>query len=684
MYTKDISSSFERNLNHEWLVTNGIGGYASSTIIGANTRKYHGLLVASLNDNLERVMTLSKVNEYIVTGGKTYSISSNECRDYVEKGYVYQTAFERKNLPEFLYEAGGVELSKKIAMQYGSNKVCLRYDIANSNSTDAFMTIVPLVNYRNFHAVCNAQDYKQSYKAHVVTVNVSDKYKLFMRVSDTESDYKSYKNTFYNNLYYRMEEKRGFEAQESLYMTGEFRINIPAKSVKTVCFVAELNDKCTITDKEMKLIIREEEIRLEKVCKIAGAKTELEKELAISADQFIISKKNYRSIIAGYHWFSDWGRDTFISLEGLTLKTNRFPDAKLILKYFANNIRRGLVPNFIEGNQGGSYNTCDASLWYIEAVYRYFKYTGDYTTIRELFPHVLEIIHSYISGTDYNIYMDKDGLIVAGNQDTNLTWMDAKTNDVTFTPRYGKPVEISALWYNALKAVERINEKLANKFYQGAYSNSSSKEIIKAIYELDDSDMNAHDEEETRNLFLADKVLSYYDELKIVFDGTLSKKVKESFKKFYNDDGGLFDTIEPFVSDIRPNQIIALSLSFPVLSGDKAIEIMTLTKDKLYTEKGLKTLDSDNPNYAPRYEGDAYKRDSSYHQGTIWPWLLGEYKSAYEYVYEKKFSIDELQQILNEGMIGSVAEIYDADEPRLPEGALAQAWSVSALINILR
>ncbi len=683
MYTKDISSSYEADIENEWLLTNGIGGYANSTIVGANTRKYHGLLVASVNSNLERVMTLSKVNEYIEAGGKSYSISTNECRDYVENGFVFQTSFERKFLPEFLYKIGGVEIRKTLAMKHGENKLCIRYDIANSNDYDITFSMVPFVNYRSFHAVSNAREYNKKYENGILELETDEKYKLYIKV--TNSEYNNFVNTFYVGMYYRQEEKRGFDCIENQYMPGEFKTVVYRESVSTVYLVAELNNVCTITNKDEGLIIRGEEVRLEKVCKIAGAKTDLERELAIAADQFIISKGEYKSIVAGYPWFSDWGRDTFISLEGLTLKTNRFLDAKLILKYFANNIRRGLVPNYIESNNGGSYNTCDASLWYIDAIYKYFRYTNDYETTRELFPNMLEIIYSYMVGTDFNIYMDKDGLISAGNPETNLTWMDAKVGDYIVTPRYGKAVEISALWYNSLKICEEINNKLIEHYVDTQEGNLTSKEIINLVYEINNETANQsqYDIEATRNLFLADKVSEFYDKLNIVFDGTLCKKVKESFKKFYSDDG-LFDTIEPYNEEIRPNQLLAISLPFPVVTGDKAVEVFKLIKEQLYTNKGLRTLAPSSPNYEARYEGDPEKRDKSYHQGTVWTWLLGEYENAYESIYRKKFLIDNIQDILNDGIIGSCAEIYDAEEPRYANGALAQAWSVAALIDILK
>ena len=654
MFTKDISSTYEKNLKNEWLLTNGIGGYAASTLVGANTRKYHGLLVAALGKNLDRFLVLSKINEYVEINNNKYSISTNECHNYIEKGYIYQETFERKFLPEFLYDVAGVHIVKKMAMMHGENKIAIKYNVVNTLDEDIRIKLVPFVNYRNYHIVQNAKEYAQHYEDNTLELNLDDKEnKLFIKV--TNSDYNEYKNTFYKNMYYRVENTRGFEDTESHYMPGEFSVFVEANSQKEIILVAEVANKCTIEDKFMKSLIKGEEIRLEKICKIASAKTDVEKELVVAADNFIISKNNEKTIIAGYPWFNDWGRDTFIALDGLTLKTNRFADAKSILKYFASYIKDGLVPNYIQDDGGQAYNTVDASLWYIEAINKYIEYTNDLDTLKELYPKILEIVYAYKKGTLFNIKMQLDGLISAGNKDTQLTWMDAKIGNYIPTPRYGKAVEINALWYNALKVTENLYLKLEKKF---------GKDL---------------------NIELNKKLNKYLnigiEELSDVLSGDLAKKVKEAFKKFYNDDG-LFDTIEPFNNQIRPNQIIALSLSYPVISGEKAIEVIELVKNKLLTDKGLKTLNNEDSEYKGRYTGDALSRDSAYHQGTVWTWLLGEYAKAYENVYKRKYAYNKIPDLLSDGCVGNIAEIYDADEPREANGALAQAWGVSAMMYL--
>ena len=665
MFTKEISSTYEKNLKNEWLLTNGLGGYASSTLIGTNTRKYHGLLVAALGSNLDRFLILSKVNEYVFIKNNKYSISTNECHNYIEKGYIYQEAFEKKLLPEFLFNVNGVHIIKKIAMVHGENKIAIKYNVVNTLDEEILFNVAPFVNCRSYHIVQDAKKYEQKFENDILEVTldglVDDKttgafeepYKLFMKVTDSE--YTAFDDTFYKNMYYRVENSRGFDDTENHYMPGEFNIVVEANSQKEIFLVAEVSKKYSVEDKFLKSLVRSEEIRLEKICKIASAKTELEKELVIAADSFIVSKNNEKTIIAGYPWFNDWGRDTFIALEGLTLKTNRFSDAKSIIKYFAKFIKDGLVPNYIQDGGGQAYNTVDASLWYIEAIYKYNKYTNDLDTILEIFPKLLEIVYAYKNGTLFNIKMQADALISAGDENTQLTWMDAKVDGYIPTPRYGKPVEINALWYNALKVIENLYLKFVEK-----YESDTLNKLENSVKEL----LNIE-----------------FSELSDVLNGTLAAKVKESFKKFYADDG-LFDIIEPFNNQIRPNQIIALSLSYPVLSGEKAIEVINLVKDELLTDKGLRTLNANDSEYKAKYSGDAFSRDSAYHQGTVWTWLLGEYAKAHENVYRKKFNFNNIEELLNDGCVGSVAEIYNAEEPREANGALAQAWGVSAMMYL--
>ena len=622
---KITKEKYEEVIKNEWLITNGIGGFASSTISGCNTRKYHGLIVASLGKSGERYLCLSKLNESLIIRGNEHSFSTNECSNFIEKGYSYQTEFSKVFLPKFTYSVKNIQIEKTLATKYGENKIGITYKI-KTDKDDVLLRLQPLVNFRSFHQTKNCPELQQEINENAVNVRLKNNINLHMIVS--EGEYVEYTRTYYENMFYRVEEERGLDSSESHYMPGYFEVVIPKNSEKVIEFVASVDDstlflpKANATD-----IIRGENVRFEKICKIANAKSDLERELVIATDNFIIEKNNTKTIIAGYPWFGDWGRDTFISLEGITLETNRFKDAKEIINSFKNYIKNGLVPNLISEDGAESYNSVDASLWYIDAVYKYYKYTMDSDFVKDMYPTLMQIINAYKNGTSYDIKMDEDGLISAGNAETQLTWMDAKVGDVIPTPRYGKAVEINALWYNALKIMEVFSNIIGEKF-----------------------------------------------------DRNISKKIEESFKKFYAP-VGLFDTIDPLSNKIRPNQVIAIGLEFSPVEKEKAREILKLVDEKLYTNRGLKTLSSDDEDYRPYYFGGVYERDTSYHQGTVWPFLLMFYNKALK-KYEKRANDNiEVQKMLHEGCIGNVAEIYDAEEPRKPKGAFAQAWSIAMLID---
>ena len=620
--TKD---KFEDVIQNEWLLTNGIGGYAASTISGCNTRKYHGLLIAALGKSSERFLCLSKINELVCIRGEEYSISTNECNNFIEKGYFYQTEFTKLYLPKFKYILKNIEIEKEMAMKYGENKIAITYKVKNDKD-DIILRLQPLVNYRNFHETKNCYELSQSVQETSVNVVLDGKTTLHMNISC--GTYNEYRRTCYRNMYYRIEEARGLDAYESHYMPGYFDVEILKNSEKIIEFVVSVDNSNKYLEKANSIdIIRGENVRIEKICKMANVSSDIERELVVAADNFIIEKNDMKTIVAGYPWFYDWGRDTFISFEALTLETNRFKDAKEIINGFKGYIKNGLVPNLISEDGASCYNSVDASLWYIDAIYKYYKYTRDINFLKEMYPKILEIIKAYKNGTDFEIKMDEDGLIMAGNENTQLTWMDAKIGNIVPTPRYGKAVEINALWYNALKITEVISNIIDEKF-----------------------------------------------------DEEISKKVKESFKKFYAEKG-LYDTIEPLSEKVRPNQVIAIGLEFSPVEKEKALEILKLTDEKLYTNKGLKTLSSDDKDYRAYYFGGVYERDMSYHQGTVWPFLLMFYNRAIK-KYEKRMNdCVDATEMLRERCFGNVSEIYDAEEPRRPKGAFAQSWSVAMLID---
>lgn len=614
--------------NREWIISNGIGGFASSTIVGLNTRKYHALLTAALGDSGDRYVVLSKLNESVVVGNDSYTISTNECGNFLEKGYKNQKYFRRSFLPEFYYEIEDVQITKKLGFAYGENKIAVTYQI-KAGKKDVIFRIQPLVNYRKFHTMRSC--YYLDYNVRDNAVNVKlNSHGTVLHMILSVGEFEKYNRTYFKNMYYAQEEARGFDAYEDHFMPGMYNISVPRNQEITIEFVAYVDESEDFAkDSNALEIIHREETRLEKVCKVAEANTLVEKHLAVAADSFIVKRGNRKTIIAGYPWFGDWGRDTFIAFEGLLLVTNRFREAKEIILSFKDYIKNGLIPNLIDENGGGAYNTVDASLWYIDAVYKYYKYTRDLSFVKTMYPYLKQIINAYMNGTDYDIKMDpEDYLISAGSKDTQLTWMDAKVGDFIPTPRYGKPVEINALWYNALL----IMEEFADELYED-------------------------------------------------FPRDVSMKVKASFGKFYANEG-LFDVIEPNSFQIRPNQIMAIGLEFSPIDDEKAMDILNVVEEKLYTSRGLKTLDSGDPEYKGIYCGDAYNRDISYHQGTVWPWLLIPYFKASRKYGGKYKQLEEVEEILSEDCMGNICEIYDADEPRKAKGAYAQAWSVAmAILN---
>lgn len=625
--TKEKIENFDYSSKKEWIITNGIGGFSSSTIIGLNTRKYHALLVAALGDSGDRYVVLSKLNESIVKGEKTFSISTNQCGNFIENGYLKQEYFRKVLVPEFSYFVDGVEVKKKVAMKHGENTVAVTYNIKTRDEGIVFK-IQPLVNFRKFHDTRSCCFCEYTTKENAVNVELNS-HGTCLHMNTSSGSFEKYDRIYYKNMFYSVEEERGLDSYDDHFMPGCYFVEVPKNTDFTFEFVATVDysqdflKKANASD-----IIRAENTRLEKVCKIAEANTVIEKQLVVSADSFIVTKGDRKTIIAGYPWFGDWGRDTFIAFEGILLRTNRFKDAKEILISFSKFIKDGLIPNLIDENGGSAYNTVDASLWYIDAAHKYYNYTEDSDFLNYIYDYLLSIINSYQKGTLYGIRMDVDSLITAGDSTTQLTWMDAKVGDVVPTPRYGKCVEINALWYNALKIMEEFS-------------------------------------------IILDKP----------FEKDLSEKVKNSFEKFYGE-YGLKDVIEPTSDKIRPNQVIAIGLDYSPVTAEKAKEVLKIVEEELYTNKGLKTLSENDSDYKPYYYGDVYNRDISYHQGTVWPWLLQPYFNASRRFGGKYKWLEETEVLLTDDCMGSINEIYDAEEPRQPKGAFSQAWSVAmAIIN---
>lgn len=667
--------NLEDGLSKEWLITNGIGGFCSSTIIGANTRKYHGLLIAPLTPPARRYLILSKLDEAVIIDGKEYGLYTNIGKNYISKGYKYQELFKKEYIPIFTYKVKDVTITKMICMEYGKNTVGVYYKIKNDGN-EAKLTIAPLLNFRDFHSMSTNHNFelKQIINKNKVKV-VIDKnaaYPIYMKMS--EGIYIEHKNDTFNNMFYIEEEKRGFYPEENHTVSGVFEIEIPKKAEKEISFVCSFEeniDQINVKKLIENEIVRQNEIynksllidnRKEKKTKKQLEEEQLIKDFITATDNFVVYRPSFRlhTLLAGYPWFLDWGRDSLISFEGLLLVTKRFDIAKEVLQTLVRDIKFGLVPNGYSGfDNRPLYNSVDASLLLFEQIQKYVEYTEDYEFVKEnLYEKLKDVIENYKNGIDVddnNIYLDTDYLIVSGTQNTQNTWMDAKCNNKAVTPRNGKAVEINSLWYNANIIMADLENKIENK-------NDAKK----------------------------------YQEL--------ARKCKKAFnEKFYNKKRKcLYDVIGD--AKIRPNQLFSMSLTYQVIdtNSEEAKNILNVVEKKLLNNYGLKTLAKGEENYVEIYEGDGYKRDTSYHQGITWPWLLGLYYNSLKNMIKnsknkkQKVELEEKlekfraqiyttfkNELNDNGCIGSIAELYDSVKPNLPKGAIAQGWSVAEVFRII-
>ena len=666
--------SLEEGLKKEWLITNGIGGYSSSTILGANTRKYHGLLVAPLMPPGNRQVILSKLDESIEIEGKNYNLYTNVCKDFISDGYKNLVSFEKEYIPIFTYQVEDVSIKKFICMEHGKNTVSVFYYIKNGEKKSK-LTLAPVVNFRGFHTTNNSEDFqlKQEIENNKIKLILGEHSQNPIYVFLSEGKYIKHDNDIFRNMYYIEEEKRGQGAIENHAVPGVYEVDIEPNEEKLITFVCSLEQN--IEEINAKDLINKEIVRLSTLIYNTDFLDERNKEaknpeyvnlvknFVIAADNFIAYRPSFAlyTIIAGYHWFLDWGRDTLISMEGLLLKTKRFEEAKEVLLTCIRDIKYGLVPNGYSGYDGRPlYNSVDASLLLFEEVKKFLKYTNEYEWVRNnIYPSLVKIMNAYQNRIDIdgnNIYMDEDFLIASGTENIQNTWMDAKIGNYVVTPRNGKAVEVNSLWYNALKVMEELTILMRGK-------------------------------EESKR---------YAD---------LAKKCKKSFnEKFYNKKRKcLYDVLGD--SKIRPNQLFSTALSYPVLdvTSDEAKEMLNTVEKKLLTPYGLRTLAKGEPGYRERYEGDMIKRDMSYHQGVIWPWLLGLYYDTLRNMIKEeknKTTRKELENKLGEfresvkktfveemnngDSVGSICELYDIENKKyLPQGAKFQAWSVGEVFRII-
>ena len=674
MKYENESLSLENGLDKEWIITNGIGGYSSSTIIGANTRKYHGLLVAPLMPPGNRQLILSKVDEALEIEGKTYNLYTNVCKNNISDGYKYLKKFEKEYIPIFTFQVQDTTIKKFICLEHGKNTVGIYYYIKNGEKASK-LTLAPIVNFRGFHTTNTSEnfDIKQEIENNKVKIIIDNnsQYPIYTYIS--EGRYIKHNYDIFRNMYYIEEEKRGQGALENHVVPGVYEIDIEPEEEKYITFVCSLEQN--IEEINAKDLINKEIVRLSTLIyntdlldkKKKESKDEnyinLVKNFVIATDNFVVYRPSFAlyTLIAGYPWFLDWGRDTLISFEGVLLKTRRFSEAKEVLLTCIRDVKYGLVPNGYSGYDSRPlYNSVDASLLLFEEVKKFLKYTNEYEWIREnIYPTLVKIMNAYQTRIDIdgnNIFMDEDSLISSGTENIQNTWMDAKIGDFVVTPRNGKAVEVNSLWYNALKIMEELTILLRGKAEAKRY-------------------------------------------------GELAKKCKKSFnEKFYNKRRkSLYDVLGD--TKIRPNQLFALSLSYPVIdvNSDVAKEILDTVEKKLLTPYGLRTLAKGEPGYRERYEGDMIKRDMSYHQGVIWPWLLGLYYDTLRNMYKAEKNKQEkkkleakilefkaktketfIKEMTTGKSVGSICELYDTDNKKYrPQGTIAQAWSVGEIFRII-
>ena len=643
------ANAFER----EWLVTNSLGGFACGTLAQANTRRYHGLLVASLQPPVQRVLMVAKLEVLGRYGNHRYELGANEFAGGTisPRGFELLSAFEDQDgLPVWTYACGDARLEQRLWMADGRNTTYVRFQLLQASSA-MDLELRPLCTYRDYHAHgrggWSLEVADEPRGCHVTAFAGARTYRVLIDRGDFQRE-----PDWYWNFYHRAEAERGLDTTEDLFRPGTFRVRLKLGDAVTVIATAESEFDPPETAFE-----REQKRRRSLLRAAPSGAPDWVKRLTLAADQFIVRRATQSgelrgtTVIAGYPWFSDWGRDTMIALPGLAVATGRTEDAAAILRTFASHVSEGMLPNrFPDGGEEPEYNTVDATLWFFHAIATYLAATADQALLRDLYPVLRDIIDWHRRGTRYGIHVDpEDGLLFAGQPGVQLTWMDAKVGDWVVTPRIGKPVEINALWHYALTEMAGWAQALKDR-----------------------------------------RAVTDYE--------AVAARVSASFaERFWYPEGGyLYDVIDGpdgavdlqgrgVDPSLRPNQIFAVSLGTNLLSPARARAVVDVCAAELLTPVGLRSLSSGDPHYAGRYTGDSRQRDGTYHQGTVWSWLLGPFALAHYQVYgdpdHAVALLAGLAHHLDEGCIGSVSEIMDGDAPHSPRGCFAQAWGVSETLR---
>ena len=627
-------------LTREWLVTNGIGGYAAGTLSGVNTRRYHGLLVAATEPPAGRRVRLANLIEEFVIGETHYELSTNEYRDGTlhPDGWGKLKTFRLVgNRPEFVFQVGDLEIVKTVWMDRGANRTWASYRLDGDGEVE--LRLLPLVTDRDFHSETRAGAvgefaFATEGTGRRVAIRRNGRPVLTL-TADRDIEIDAAGDWFWE-VAHRRERERGFDFVEDLWCPVALRVRLRAGNSFALAASTDYEQPRSAGASMAAYDLRQETLT-------ASMADNVTKRLALAADQFLVARgeREVGTVIAGYHWFGDWGRDTMIALPGLTLPTGRAAEMREILLEYGRYVDRGMLPNrFPDSGTEPNYNTADATLWWFEAVARYLEATDDRTLLDDLLMKMVSVAEEHDRGTRFGIGVDQeDSLLRAGEPGVQLTWMDAKVGDWVVTPRIGKPVEINALWYSALRSLEGW---------------------------LDGAGLNPR------------KTRAQADRVALSFR-----------KRFWNPDTGhLNDVVDGPDGDdpaLRPNQLLAVSLTHPLLHGENARSVVTSVRDGLLTEYGLRTLATVHPDYAPRYEGGPLERDGAYHQGTVWPWPIGAYVDAHLHAFGSADGLegvlDGLLESLDSAGLGSIGEIYDGDPPRRPDGCVAQAWSVAEVLR---
>jgi len=648
-FGKDTCGDLDAALRREWLETNGLGGFASSTIVGLNTRRYHGLLVATLRPPVERFALLSKLEETLFFDGQPFDLSANRYPGTVHpQGFRYLKQFRLDPFPTFIYEVEGVEIEKTVFMVHGENSTVVQYELKKNNHPERLknlsLEVRPLIAFRDYHSTTHengAINHTVEERSGLATVTPYQGLPSLHLAHNAVELRKT--GGWYRNFEYDVERERGLDFTEDLFSPFVLCFDLRIRRQGSVIASTGQHDVTQAAQ------YRQAEITRRRDAETASPIEDgFVRSLVAASDQYIVSRGEQKTVIAGYHWFSDWGRDTMIALPGLTLPTGKYEVARSILRTFAKHVDQGMLPNrFPDAGETPEYNTVDATLWFFEAARAYLAYTGDLDFVREeLYPVFADIISWHARGTRYGIKVDASGLLSSGEPGVQLTWMDAKVGDWVVTPRRGKPVEIQALWYNALCIMEDLARKFGDEAGQKRYRNMAT-------------------------------VASW------------------SFNRlFWNEGTGcLYDVTNGAPPDpsIRPNQIFAVSLTHTMLSPERARSVVEKVKEHLLTPYGLRSLAPSDPQYRGRYTGGPAERDGAYHQGTVWPWLMGPFITAYvrvnggSDVARRQASewLAPLRDHLADGGLGHISEILDGDAPQRPAGCMAQAWSVAEVLRTL-